>query len=495
MVAAWGGYVFVVNMIGMHAASLILFGRYSKKLHRAYTAFFIVGTTLAIQVPVVNLTPLRSLEQMGPLAVFLGMQLLEITEIIRERRKLSLKQTWILRIQVFSSAAVIILAAAFILVNMGYFGPISARVRGLFVKHAKTGNPLVDSVAEHQPATSDAYDRYLPQLVPFLPVGVYLIAFRYLTDSSSFLLVYAAAAYFFSLKMVRLIILTAPIASALAGLVLGRLLGFFVYNLIDYSPSIIHAITSYMGKETLSHSISEDGENMGQDKKTKGGDKKKSKAKGNDTTDNTYIPASLSSKSKYVRYAVGKILVFALLQYTAKKLKPVSKKFRSESYEISVHLSHPSILFKGTLRDGTEVTVDDYREAYWWLRDNTPADSRIMAWWDYGYQIAGMSNRTTLADGNTWNHEHIALLGRMLTGPEKDSHRIARHLADYILLWTGGGGDDLAKSPHLARIANSVYRSVCPDDPLCSKFTTSVSLHSAWHVFRFHHILISFVKF
>jgi dolichyl-diphosphooligosaccharide--protein glycosyltransferase len=48
-------------------------------------------------------------------------------------------------------------------------------------------------------------------------------------------------------------------------------------------------------------------------------------------------------------------------------------------------------------------------------------------------------------------------------------------LADYILLWTGGGGDDLAKSPHLARIANSVYRSMCPDDPLCSKFTQSVS--------------------
>ena len=32
------------------------------------------------------------------------------------------------------------------------------------------------------------------------------------------------------------------------------------------------------------------------------------------------------------------------------------------------------------------------------------------------------------------------------------------------------GGDDLAKSPHLARIANSVYRDMCPGDPTCSKF-------------------------
>jgi dolichyl-diphosphooligosaccharide---protein glycosyltransferase len=47
---------------------------------------------------------------------------------------------------------------------------------------------------------------------------------------------------------------------------------------------------------------------------------------------------------------------------------------------------------------------------------------------------------------------------------------IARHMADYILIWGGGGGDDLAKSPHLARIATSVYRDHCPNDPTCRAF-------------------------
>jgi dolichyl-diphosphooligosaccharide--protein glycosyltransferase len=93
-----------------------------------------------------------------------------------------------------------------------------------------------------------------------------------------------------------------------------------------------------------------------------------------------------------------------------------------------------------------------------------------MAWWDYGYQIAGIANRTTIADGNTWNHEHIATLGRALTSPEKYAHAIIRHMADYVLIWTGGGGDDLAKSPHMARIANSVYSDICPDDPTCKQF-------------------------
>merc|ERR1712086_587996 len=108
-------------------------------------------------------------------------------------------------------------------------------------------------------------------------------------------------------------------------------------------------------------------------------------------------------------------------------------------------MSQPVIVYKGKTQSGQVLTVDDYREAYWYLRDNTPEDARVMAWWDYGYQITGIGNRTTIADGNTWNHEHIATLGKIMSGTEKKSHRIARHLADYMLVWAGGGGDDLAK--------------------------------------------------
>jgi dolichyl-diphosphooligosaccharide--protein glycosyltransferase len=94
-----------------------------------------------------------------------------------------------------------------------------------------------------------------------------------------------------------------------------------------------------------------------------------------------------------------------------------------------------------------------------------------MAWWDYGYQITGVANRTSIADGNTWNHEHIATLGYMLTSPEKKAHKYIRHMADYVLVWAGGRGDDMGKSPHLARIANSVFPDHCGDaDPKCEKF-------------------------
>merc|ERR1719161_2046155 len=139
--------------------------------------------------------------------------------------------------------------------------------------------------------------------------------------------------------------------------------------------------------------------------------------------------------------------------------------------QIAQSLSNPQVMYKSQLRDGTAVTVSDYYDGYKWIDQNTPKDSRVMAWWDYGYQITGIAKRTSIADGNTWNHEHIATLGRTLTSPQKRAWNAIRHLADYVLVW-GGGGDDLAKSPHLARIGNSVFPEHCGDkDPLCQKFS------------------------
>ena len=168
---------------------------------------------------------------------------------------------------------------------------------------------------------------------------------------------------------------------------------------------------------------------------------------------NGFREASNSYEGKIVK-SIAAVVMCASLYMQATT-------FSTYAWRISASLSNPSIILKGRTQDGNIIKVDDYREAYLWLRDNTPDDARIMAWWDYGYQITGISNRTTVADGNTWNHEHIALLGKCLTSDEETSYAITRHLADYILIWTsryaGMFSDDLAKSPHMARIGSSVY--------------------------------------
>lgn len=464
MVAAWGGYVFVLNLVGVHASTLVLLGRYSTKLHRAYTCFYLIGTFLAVQIPVVGWTPLKSMEQLGPLVAFLAFQLIEICEIIKRKHNLDWKQTWTLRLKVCGGAAAIGLCIGYLLADAGYFGPISSRVRGLFVEHTKTGNPLVDSVAEHQPANAGAYLQYLDVLVYLTPVGFGLTALLFFHDASSFLVVYAVAAYYFSAKMVRLILLTAPIASILSGIAISQLLAWGMSALLGQRPSLM-ALFGADEEEVVVEAKEE------KKIKTKG-DKKSKKQKEEDDDDllaatATAVEESISTKSENV---VVRVIRFAIFSYLVYIFKDTAQDFYNKCHELSHHLSHPTIIQKGRTQDGRDVLVDDYREAYWWLRDNTPQDARVMAWWDYGYQIAGIANRTTIADGNTWNHEHIALLGRALTSPLKEGHRIARHLADYVLVWTGGGGDDLAKSPHMRRIANSVYRFLCPRDPTCRMF-------------------------
>ena len=57
-----------------------------------------------------------------------------------------------------------------------------------------------------------------------------------------------------------------------------------------------------------------------------------------------------------------------------------------------------------------------------------------MSWWDYGYQLSSMSNRTVLVDNNTWNNTHIATVARALASSEEDAYPIMQSLdVDYVL--------------------------------------------------------------
>ncbi|KAK3702900.1 hypothetical protein QZH41_014170 [Actinostola sp. cb2023] len=124
--------------------------------------------------------------------------------------------------------------------------------------------------------------------------------------------------------------------------------------------------------------------------------------------------------------------------------------------------SSPSVVLASTNYDGSRSILDDFREAYFWLRQNTDDDARVMSWWDYGYQIAGMANRTTLVDNNTWNNSHIALVGKAMSSNETAAYKIMRMLeVDYILVIFGGvigySGDDINKFLWMVRIAEGEH--------------------------------------
>jgi dolichyl-diphosphooligosaccharide--protein glycosyltransferase len=71
MVSAWGGYVFITNLIPLHIFVLICMGRYSSRLYISYTTWYALGTLASMQIPFVGFLPIRSSDHMSALGMII----------------------------------------------------------------------------------------------------------------------------------------------------------------------------------------------------------------------------------------------------------------------------------------------------------------------------------------------------------------------------------------------------------------------------------------
>ena len=67
------------------------------------------------------------------------------------------------------------------------------------------------------------------------------------------------------------------------------------------------------------------------------------------------------------------------------------------------------------LNSGTQfnISTNDWSDAMQWLKENTPEDAVIAAWWDYGYWISTLGERKTLSDNSTLIDWQIRKLASM----------------------------------------------------------------------------------
>ncbi|KAH8613960.1 putative Oligosaccharyl transferase STT3 subunit [Trypanosoma vivax] len=454
MASTWGGYVFVLNMVALHTATSVIVdwvrGTYNAGLVKAYSLFFVVGTSIAVNVPPVHWMPFRSLEQLMALLGFFLMWALHFSEYLRHRDKLPIlcRKTLRIRARVLLASVALLTTLSVILEQFGFFSPVSYRVRALFMKHTHTGNPLVDSVAEHRATSAGAYLRYLNICYPLWFFGVVvmlLFARKHTWHAAVFNTCFSVAALYFSSRMSRLILLAGPPAALGTGILLGTVYDWALCLLVCEESKTSSGNSSSRSSKKV-HSITSQRESSG------------------------YVfPVDklefMSSRPRGFQRAFA-VLVIAIMVFN-----PTWRAYDAAAQDMADAFSNPRILFHVSLGSGERVMIDDYYVSYLWLRNNTPEDARILSWWDYGYQVTGIGNRTSLADGNTWNHRHIATIGKLLTSPVQESHSLVRHLADYVLIWAGEEGSDLMKSPHMARIGNSVYHDICPKgDPSCHQF-------------------------
>jgi len=92
----------------------------------------------------------------------------------------------------------------------------------------------------------------------------------------------------------------------------------------------------------------------------------------------------------------------------------------------------PTILTGAT----SHPPVNDWLETMEWIKYNTPENSKIASWWDYGYWITTLSDRTTYVDNATLNTKEIKKMATILMSSPDDSWQMLKEMdADYVLVF------------------------------------------------------------
>lgn len=395
MVSAWGGYVFITNLIPLHIFILILMGRYDSRLYSAYTTWYTIGTLASMQIPFVGFLPIRSNDHMAALGVFGLVQIVAFGHYVKT--KISSEKFRVVMVVSLVLILAIGVTGLFALTYFGFIAPWTGRFYSLWdTNYAKIHIPIIASVSEHQPVAWPAFFFDTHFLIWMFPAGVFLL-FLELKNEHVFVIAYSVLCSYFAGVMIRLMLTLTPVICVAGAVALSKV--FDVY--LDFSNTV----------------------------------KNKKLNVGN-------LLSRLLVSSTFFFY-----MVLFVLHCT---------------WVTKMAYSSPSVVLPSTSYDGRTILIDDFREAYYWLRVNTPEDAKIASWWDYGYQIGGMADRTTLVDNNTWNNTHIALVGKAMASPEWKSYEILKELdADYVLVIFGGllgfSGDDVNKFLWMVRISEGIW--------------------------------------
>eukprot|EP00171_Calliarthron_tuberculosum_P007773 IDg7773t1 len=356
MVACWGGYIFLINLIPVYVLVMLFSGRYSDRLYVAYNTFYILGSLLSMQIRFVGFNAVQTSEHLGAFGTFGLLNLYCVGSWVRNIAGPKLFKACIRWLVLLALA--LVGAVVFLSVVSGFGGGMTGRIP--------------------------------------------------------------------------------PAAAMLSAIGISESLKFFMRSVLHGDEvSEIRCSTHVMRNRDNTNSTT----NTKRRKKTairvkkgirKGANASSVQVKDSVSTQNSTVAAPTTGRISY---------------------------------------SSPSIVLSARGRDGSRIFFDDYREGYYWLRQNTPEDAKIMSWWDYGYQISGMANRTVIVDNNTWNNSHIATVGKAMNSPEDVAYKIARKLdVDYVLVIFGGvigySSDDINKFLWMVRIAASVDSTVKERDYL-----------------------------
>jgi dolichyl-diphosphooligosaccharide---protein glycosyltransferase len=222
MVAAWGGYSFIINLIPIFVICVMFANKFNMKIYVAYSTFYVLGTVLAMTIPFVTFNAIKSSEHLASHCTFFAMNAYVVVDLLKKH--LPEKQfAGLIRLGI--ALSVIVFAFAFVYLTFSGNTKWSGRSMTLLdPSYAKKYIPIIASVSEHQPTVWTNYFFDLGYLIWFLPFGYYFCLIDKLTYGKIFLALYGVLATYFSCVMIRLMLTLAPVVCIISAIALSELL-------------------------------------------------------------------------------------------------------------------------------------------------------------------------------------------------------------------------------------------------------------------------------
>jgi len=381
--ASWGASRYPVVMTAMFALVLIVAHRYSSRLLLSYAIIFLLTLLVAVNVPYLGFGFIYEVFFLPVYAVLFALLIAEINQRAKTSRQ---KLTYILII--LSLATVL----AVFLWSRGMIKGLETKFLSVLNPFVRFESPIVESVAEHRPSAWGTFYYNFGVGVFFMPVGLFFASIM-ATNSSLFMIIFGLTSIFFASSMIRLNIIMSPVLSLLWALGVVRLLRPFILSLME-TPQAPRQKTRFgriLGRETAAGIVAM-----------------------------MFILLTLT-------YVVGADFVAGPL---------------AQGPRVYTQAFAPSTIASAGMSAKPSSISRDWIDTLIWLRENTPpsppyGNTVVASWWDYGYWITAMANRTTLADNGTWNWTQIQQIGLMFMSNETEAIKILRKYdVTYVIVFT-----------------------------------------------------------
>ncbi len=381
--SSWGASRYALGITLVFVLVMLLIKRYSTRLFVSYSITFALSILIAVMIPRLGVRFLTEPTVLAVVGMFLIMAALEISQRIKIT-----KQKILFVIGYFAIIAVLFFTAS----SLGLIGSLEGKFESVIIPSERIGEgavqQLIQSVQEHRPATWGSFYYDLGIGILFIPVALYFIV-QNPTNRNIFLAIFGLTAIYFAGSMARLTLLLAPVAAILWAYALVQVVKPFI-TILKEEPKIPRRKMRFrprVGKEFSAAFI---------------------------------------------------ILMFILLTLTF-----VLPSTPDSSYsKVIERANSPTTIAASSLPLRPNEIISDWLDTLNYLRVNVNDNAVVMAWWDYGYWITTIANKTTLADNGTVNTTQIGAIGRAFISDESQAIEFMKaYDVTQVVVFTSFGTD------------------------------------------------------